>query len=125
SAVARRGKVATPFSRRVGGLVHRLSGGVPRLTNMIAHRALLAAFAADRRRVGAPSVLRAYREIAAVPLPPRRTASRRVAWATLSSGAVARRIALVARRRRAGPAPQRGRLKPKTAHARAAIGEPR
>jgi len=119
-AVASRGQVANPFTRTAVRLVHRLSGGVPRLINMIAHRALLAAFAADRRRVGAPSVLRAYREIAAVPLPPRRTASRRVAWATLAAGAGAGLIALGADRLRSGPTPWEAWFKPKTATARPA-----
>jgi general secretion pathway protein A len=113
-AVASRGQAANPFTGTAVRLVHRLSGGVPRLINMIAHRALLAAFAADRRRVSARSVLRAYREIAAVPLPPQRTASRTVAWATLAAGACAGLIALGADRLRSGPAPWEAWLKPKT-----------
>jgi general secretion pathway protein A len=49
-------------------LVHAFSKGVPRLVNMIAHRALLVAYVRRRRRVTARSVLRAYGEIRAVPL---------------------------------------------------------
>jgi len=49
-------------------LVHRYSGGVPRLVNMIAHRATLAAYVRRRRRVGMRAVRAAYREIRAVPL---------------------------------------------------------
>ena len=60
-------------------LVHRLSKGVPRLVNMVAHRACLAAFVRRRRRVTARSVLRAYREIRAVPLHAR-SPLRRVGW---------------------------------------------
>src|SRR5262249_29711908 len=91
-----------------------------RLTTVGAPRALLAAFAADRRRVTARSVLRAAREIAAVPLPPRRAASRRVAWATLATGACAGLIALGADRLRSGPAPWEAWFKPKTDTARPA-----
>jgi general secretion pathway protein A len=57
-------------------LIHRYAGGVPRLINMIAHRAMLAAFAADESVVGTRAVRQAYREIGALPLarshPPRR-----------------------------------------------------
>jgi general secretion pathway protein A len=49
-------------------LVHRFSKGVPRLVNMIAHRATLAAFVRRRKRVTASAVRRAYREIRKVPL---------------------------------------------------------
>jgi general secretion pathway protein A len=48
--------------------VHRCSGGVPRLVNMIAHRATLAAYVKRRHRVEAAAVRAAYREIRAVPL---------------------------------------------------------
>src|SRR5439155_27070054 len=80
--VASRGQVKRLFSRPALWLVHRFAHGVPRLVNMIAHRALLAAFAADRRTVGMRTVLQAYREIGAVPLPRPAPASRRAAWAT-------------------------------------------
>jgi general secretion pathway protein A len=48
--------------------VHRFSGGVPRLVNMIAHRACLAAYVTRQRRVTAKAVRRAHREIRSVPL---------------------------------------------------------
>jgi general secretion pathway protein A len=64
-------------------LLHRLAHGVPRLINLIAHRALLAAFAAQRRTVTPRSVLGAYHEIEAVPLP--RTPGRRAAWAAIAA----------------------------------------
>src|SRR5581483_5012821 len=54
---------------------------VPRLVNMIAHRAMLAAFVARRRRVTARCVLQAYREIGAVPLFRRSRAGRPAAVA--------------------------------------------
>ncbi|HWP65541.1 MAG TPA: AAA family ATPase [Candidatus Limnocylindria bacterium] len=49
-------------------LLHRFSGGVPRLVNMIGHRALLAAYVVRQRRVTARIVRRAHREIRNVPL---------------------------------------------------------
>jgi general secretion pathway protein A len=60
-------------------LVHRYSGGVPRLVNMIAHRATLAAYVRRRRRVGARDVRAAYREIRTVPLTTA-PAGRRLGW---------------------------------------------
>jgi len=81
--VASRGRVTRLFATPALLLLHRLARGVPRLINMIAHRALLAAFAAQRRTVTIRSVLRAYREIEAVPLP--RTPVRRAAWAAVAA----------------------------------------
>jgi general secretion pathway protein A len=80
-AVASRGKAVWVFTRPALTLVHRLSGGVPRLVNMIAHRSMLAAYVARRRRVTARCVLQAYREIGAVPLPRRAPRARRLALA--------------------------------------------
>ncbi len=60
-------------------LVHRHSGGVPRIVNMIAHRATLAAYVKRRRRVDASAVRAAYREIRTVPLAASAT-SRRLGW---------------------------------------------
>jgi general secretion pathway protein A len=56
------------FTRPALRLVHRFSGGVPRLVNMIGHRALLAAYVVRQRRVTAKIVRRAHREIRSVPL---------------------------------------------------------
>ncbi len=88
-SVARAGKPPRIFTGPALRLLHRLSGGVPRLINMIAHRAMLAAFVVRRRRVTTRSIVRAYREIGAVPLP--RTASpvRRLAVAATAVAAVA------------------------------------
>ena len=61
-------------------LLHRLARGIPRLINMIGHRALLAAYAERRRPVRLRQVVRAYREIATVPLPRRRLRPR-LSWA--------------------------------------------
>jgi general secretion pathway protein A len=59
-------------------VLHRLSGGVPRLVNVIADRALLGAYAHNRHRIGAWMVQRAAREVgrfAAAPSPARRAAA--------------------------------------------------
>ncbi len=50
-------------------LIHHISGGVPRLINMVAHRALLASFVVREPRVNRRTILQAYREIQSVPLP--------------------------------------------------------
>ncbi len=66
--------------------VHRLSGGVPRLINVICDRALLGSYAHERRRVDAAMVRRAGREVrGAIPWA---WPSRRLAW-TLGLGALA------------------------------------
>jgi general secretion pathway protein A len=78
-AVASGGRATRLFTRPALRLLHGVSGGVPRLANMIAHRALLAAFVRREPRVGRRAVARAYREIQAVPLPGTLTLARRVA----------------------------------------------
>lgn len=50
-------------------LVYRYSGGVPRLINLICHRALLAAYACGGHRVTDRAVKRVHRELGSVPLP--------------------------------------------------------
>jgi len=86
--VASGGKATRVFTRSALVLVHSLSQGVPRLVNMIAHRALLVAYVRRRRRVSAGAVLAAYREIRAVPLR-RRSPARRAGWAAAGALAVA------------------------------------
>ena len=51
------------FTARARRLVHRLSGGIPRLINIICDRALLGAYALDKRKIGSAIVRRAYREV--------------------------------------------------------------
>ena len=68
-AVASGGRAADVFSRPALHLLHAVSGGVPRLINMIAHRALLTAFVERRPRVGRREIAAAYAELQAVPLP--------------------------------------------------------
>jgi general secretion pathway protein A len=58
--------------------VHRLSGGYPRLINVISDRALLGAYAHDQRRVDASTVKRAAREVRGAVL--REGLGRRLAW---------------------------------------------
>src|SRR5438874_12137917 len=89
----RSGQAGRIFTRPALRLIHRHSGGVPRLINMIAHRAMVAAFADDRRTVRRRSVRQAYNEIAVVPLPGRRRASR---WAALSTVGAAACLAVIA-----------------------------
>src|SRR5205807_2369682 len=79
--VASGGKTTRLFTVPALRLTHSLAGGVPRLINMIAHRAMLAAFVAREPRVTRRSVVRAYREIKAVPLPGTLSVVRRAAWA--------------------------------------------
>ncbi|TMA37483.1 MAG: peptidoglycan-binding protein, partial [Deltaproteobacteria bacterium] len=79
-AVASDGKAARLFTVPALRLTHSLADGVPRLINMIAHRAMLAAFVSRQPRVTRRSVVRAYREIKAVPLPGTLSVVRRAAW---------------------------------------------
>src|SRR4030095_1375693 len=67
--VACDGQVRDVFSPLALRAIHRRSRGVPRLINMLCHRAMLAAFAAEQRTVGLTSVRQAYREVATLPLP--------------------------------------------------------
>lgn len=48
-----------PFTRSAVALLYRASGGVPRLINILAHKALLAGFGRGRRRVGRSEMIRA------------------------------------------------------------------
>src|SRR5438874_8776676 len=80
-SVASEGRAARLFTVPALRLTHSLAGGVPRLINMIAHRAMLAAFVTREPRVTRRSVARAYKEIKAVPLPGTLSVVRRAAWA--------------------------------------------
>jgi general secretion pathway protein A len=57
------GQKETIFSEPAMRRAHRLAGGVPRLINVICDRALLGAYAQDRRHVDAMTVLRAAKEV--------------------------------------------------------------
>ena len=96
-AVAGGSEATTIFTGPALHLVHRYSGGVPRLVNMIAHRGMLAAYVRRRRRVGMRAVRAAYREIRAVPL--QSTApTRRIGWVGLAAVAGAVLVSLGAPR---------------------------
>ena len=61
------GATARLFSRGALDAVHRLSGGVPRLINVLADRALLGAYVEGRGQVATPVVRRAAREVLPAP----------------------------------------------------------
>ena len=88
--IASEGQVRDVFSRPALRAIHARSRGVPRLINMLCHRAMLAAFAAERRTVTLRSVRRAYREVTTLPLPGRSAPAPRAAWtnAVLAVGVV-------------------------------------
>jgi general secretion pathway protein A len=103
-SVASHAKARDLFDRRSLALVHRLSGGVPRLINLIAHRALLAAFAAEHAHVGVRDVRKAHREVSTVPLPVVRRRSPLLPIA-VGTAAAALLVALGARQPAVPPAP--------------------
>lgn len=80
-AVASGGRAPRLFTRPALRLLHSVSNGVPRLINMIAHRALLTAFVARQRQVNRRVLARAYHEIQAVPLPGTLSSARKAAVA--------------------------------------------
>jgi len=84
--VASEGQKTQLFSPGALRALHRYAGGVPRLVNMFAHRALVVAFAAESPRVTARAVRAARRELAAVPLPVR-VRPRRTLWWPVAVGA--------------------------------------
>ena len=72
------------FTRAALWWVRWSSGGVPRVINVLCDRALLGAYAHDRRRVGAATVRRAAREVWK-PVPTGRRAGRLGWWLGLSA----------------------------------------
>jgi general secretion pathway protein A len=65
------GGLAEIFDEGARHELFRLTGGVPRLVNVIADRALLGAYSAEKRRVNRRLVRRAAAEVAGEPLPGR------------------------------------------------------
>jgi general secretion pathway protein A len=57
------GRSATLFTNAAARTIHRLSGGIPRLINVICDRALLGAYAREQTRVGTNTVRRAAAEV--------------------------------------------------------------
>ena len=77
-----------PFTRAAAQRIHAHSGGVPRLTNVIAERALLAGYAHDQTTLDRRTVDRAARE--ALPPARRGRASRaRLTWAAAAAVTIA------------------------------------
>jgi len=104
-SVASHAKARALFTRSAMRRIHHLSGGIPRLINMLAHRALLAAFAAERRSVTTTDVRKAHREVSTVPLP---VPARRSSWlvpATLAVAACAAAVVVGARNLGSPPPP--------------------
>jgi general secretion pathway protein A len=89
-SVASGGRITRLLTSPAIRLLHAVSGGVPRLLNMIAHRALLTAFIARDHRVRRRAVALAYHEIQSVPLPGTLSGAYRaaVALAGLAAGVV-------------------------------------
>jgi general secretion pathway protein A len=85
-SVASGGRNTHLFTLPALRLLHSVSDGVPRLINMVAHRALLAAFVARVSRVDRRLVARAYHEIQAVPLPGTLLPGRKAALAVAGLG---------------------------------------
>jgi general secretion pathway protein A len=71
------------FAASLMGRLHRLSGGVPRIVNVLCDRALLGTFVQGRERVDRRTLDKAAREI--LPLPATR---RRVVWGVLAAGLI-------------------------------------
>ena len=90
--VASHGKARNLFTPRALALLHDYAGGVPRIVNMLAHRSLVAAFAAERHQVTPRSVRKAHREVSTVPLP----VVRRTSWARPALATVAAVVAVTA-----------------------------
>ncbi|MBB6598729.1 ExeA family protein [Luteimonas sp. MC1825] len=111
-----------PFDAGAVQRIHLRSGGIPRLVNVIAERALLAGYARDRATLDAALVEEAARE--ALPPPARATArSRRWMLAAAGMGAAAvLAIALAALLPRAG-APRVGRVADDATRASATVAE--
>ena len=60
----------SPFSQKALEAIHETSGGVPRLINIIADRALLAGYAAEMDQIDAPTVHAAALEVTGEDAPP-------------------------------------------------------
>lgn len=79
-----------PFGDAALGRIHALTRGIPRRINLLCDRALLGAYASDRREVDLPIVERAAREVfdAPAPAPHAAQTGRRTAWTSLGLGAL-------------------------------------
>lgn len=76
---------AQPFTRRALDLLHQGSGGIPRLLNILAHKALMAAYGKGMQVIDRPHVQRAILDTDDARTMPR--ASPRLAWLRWLQGA--------------------------------------
>jgi len=83
------------FTTGAHRLIYRYSGGVPRLINIVAHRALLAGFTKELKTIGAPTVRQAIRELRRDEERPQ-VARPAIFWPAVGGGIVAGAIALAA-----------------------------
>ncbi len=83
------------FTKGAHRLIYRYSGGVPRLINIVAHRALLAGFTKEQKIIGAATVRQAIRELRHDDELPR-AARPPLFWPAVGAGIVAGFIALAA-----------------------------
>ena len=99
------GKVG--FTRGALTAVHRLSGGIPRLVNLICDRALLAGYVQGTRTIDGPMVRQAAREVRGQPPRPWRRAAALAGTAALAAATVAIVLprAVPARETKAAPPP--------------------
>ncbi len=84
----------TLFTNGAHRLIYRYSGGVPRLINIVAHRALLTGFTKEQKTIGAATVRQAIRELRRDDVGPRVTQP--MLWPALGAGMVAIALALAA-----------------------------
>ncbi|RMG31720.1 MAG: hypothetical protein D6721_00515 [Gammaproteobacteria bacterium] len=82
------------FTPRALDLVHRYSGGIPRLINVLCDRALLGAYVEDKRRVDAAIVRRAAAEVLPGARPSSAASARRPWRAWLAGGIGAAAVGL-------------------------------
>jgi general secretion pathway protein A len=83
------------FTTGAHRLIYRYSGGVPRLINIVAHRALLAGFTKEQKTIGTATVRQAIRELRRDDERPR-AARPPLFWPAVGAGLVAGGIALAA-----------------------------
>lgn len=108
-----------PFTKLAVKRIHHHSGGVPRLVNIIAERALLAGYAHDETQVGERWVDRAAREA----LAPRLSKLPRPSLAWVVAGVLALVVLLLALRDRPPPPPETAQA-PEASSADTAAPEP-
>ena len=82
------------FTRRALRLIYRYAGGVPRLINIVAHRALLTGFTKELKTIGAATVRQAIRELRRDDLAP--SARRPLLRPAFAAAVVAIAIAVIA-----------------------------